>query len=306
MRVVAIDRFRGLSICLMVLYSLIYYLSPQLPHLLNHNQFEELHFGDFVLPMFLFSSGMSLVYFAASLQRTGKLRVVTKTLKQFFVVFLISPVSTGAFFGMDEVALNLVLFIPCLLLVERSSREILLLMGVLLAAYFPAAHFGYFPDFTETYLGGYRGAFMYFPIMLAGVLAGRNLDRLGLLFAYSLAATAVGTLLIAPYKMTSSPSFMLLAITVCLATYTLIRHVHSEFLEYLGRRPLRFWILMFLIFVGPLRLKILPGLGVEQLPLTWFAALALSLAAIGFLYTISRVMDAVFALHRRIWLALPA
>ncbi len=64
MRIRSIDVFRGISILLMVFFTLILRLSDSLPVLIIHNVRESIHLGDFVLPMFLFASGISLVFFA--------------------------------------------------------------------------------------------------------------------------------------------------------------------------------------------------------------------------------------------------
>ena len=64
MRIIAIDRLRGLAIILMVFFTLILLFCRNVPAILQHNVENALRFGDFVLPLFLFSSGMSLFFFA--------------------------------------------------------------------------------------------------------------------------------------------------------------------------------------------------------------------------------------------------
>ena len=47
----------------MVFFTVTLRLSSDLPDPLRHNVWGSLHLGDFVLPMFLFASGLSLAYF---------------------------------------------------------------------------------------------------------------------------------------------------------------------------------------------------------------------------------------------------
>ena len=56
------DAFRGLAIVGMVFFTLTLKLSRNLPDILKHNVSGSLHLGDFVLPMFIFGSGISLAY----------------------------------------------------------------------------------------------------------------------------------------------------------------------------------------------------------------------------------------------------
>ena len=248
---------------LMLFYSIIFRLSDNLPWLLDHNQPFSLHLGDFVLSMFLFTTGMALYF-----MRTFKWE---RWARMFFIWFLFSPFSSGKLFGMDELVLNALLSLLSFPFINAPSW-VLALLSLFTVALYP------FISLSEDYLGGYPAAIFYWPVMLCGILAARNLDKpLRLLLALFLAAL-LSLLLFPPYKMSASPSFMLLSALFSLSLFSLIHktRLSSKWLETLGRFSLYYWsfMLVLLTFISLAALYYgYPG----RFSLSWQEALFLTL-----------------------------
>jgi hypothetical protein len=225
--------------------------------------------GDFVFPLFLFTSGMSLAFLSRRIRERGWDGIVKKLLLQAITLAIFSPITTGEFLGMDEVGMNLVLFFPCLATTLLSTPLLIALQALITALYFIFQHEGWLPDFKHTYLGGYYGALWYLPIMIGGVLAVRLQQSLPKLAIMAFLASVPLALVIEPLKMISSPSFMILSIGVCSLVVWSMRGVRNAALEYLGARPLRVWILQFLLVLGPLRLGVSRLFGFPEIQLAW-------------------------------------
>src|SRR3989339_62901 len=98
----------------MLFFTLIQILSNNLPEVLRHNVAGMFHFGDFVLTMFVFASGMSVVFFIEKRKEnlTGLvLDSMERFAKLFIVGILLSLFSTGEWFGMDPIMLMGLLFL---------------------------------------------------------------------------------------------------------------------------------------------------------------------------------------------------
>lgn len=292
MRVRAIDTFRGLSILLMVFFTMLARLSGSLPDFLDHNVPGSLHFGDFVLPMFLFASGMSLVFFYRKYRkRQFALETIERFGKLVMIAFLLSPFSSGMFFGMDEVMLSALCFIPGILLVSFPSIVIAAGGLAVFLLYFILQTLQMLPDFTAYYLGGYPAAVFYLPVMLGGVIAAKNIERTKELLVGAVMLSAVMLLIFPPYKMSASPTFMMLSIALSLAFLLAAQRFGSQALEYLGRRPLRYWTLMFVVLVVPITFYAISSRSNLPLNLGWYHALVLSVASILGLYILSKLID---------------
>ena len=297
MRIRGIDLFRGLSIVLMVFFSIIVRLSDKLPDVLEHN-IDTLHFGDFVLPMFLFASGMSLVFYAKKREGTKYiLDIVERFGKLLLISFFLTPFTVGTFLGMDEVMLSLVLFIPTLFLIRYSDKVIAAAGVLIFLLYFGLSSMNLLPDFSNYYLGGYDGALFYLPVMLGGAIAGKNIERVEKLVVPSVLLTAVLLLIIPPYKMVVSPSFMALSVSFSLVVYLLIRNLDIRPIEYLGKRPLYYWIMMWFVLLIPLMFVFIG----EELPLgfEWQQAVVVALAAMIVLYYTERGFSYIVSLSRK-------
>ena len=303
MRVRAIDVFRGLSIVLMVFFSIICRLSDSLPDSLKHNVESSLHVGDFVLPMFLFASGMSLVFYTRKREKKKKsehlLDIVERFGKLAGIAILLSPFSAGGLFEMDEVMLSALLFVPSIILLGFSEAVIFTVALLVFVLYFALQGMFMLPDFTAHDLGGYAAAIFYLPVMLGGVLAAKRINETGKLLAVATLVFLLLLVLAPPYRISVSPSFMALSVAFSLAVFTIVKHVKSGFLEYLGRKPLRYWVLMFVVLIVPITFYTLFSGSWLPLGLGWEAALAITSMSLLLLYLISKAMDCMASRFKR-------
>ncbi|VVC03737.1 Uncharacterised protein [Candidatus Bilamarchaeum dharawalense] len=293
MRIRAIDNFRGLTIVLMVFFTMLLVLSNSLPWLLTHNVSGGLRPGDFVLPMFLFASGMSLVYFEKKRGKTKGylLDIIERVGKLAILWFFLSPFSAGEFLGMDEIMLNLLLFVPTILLIRFSDKEIVLAGLVIFMLYLILHATDSLPDLTTHYLGGYGGAIFYLPVMLAGVVAGRNIHEIKKYILPSLLLSMLMLLTIPPFKLAVTPSFMALSISLALIVFELCKKITFEQLEYLGRTPIRYWVLMFVLLGAPLVFYASSTKTSLPLEFDWPVAILIAVCEMVLLYLVSKLID---------------
>lgn len=306
----SIDAFRGISIILMVFFTATLKLSDELPDLIKHNSRGSFHFGDVVLPMFLFASGLSLVYFLEKYggdRREGIDRKIVgeRFLKLALVGILLSHWSTRGFLEMDEVMLSAILFLGCVLFSKMDWKIVMgLILGINLS-YGLLIHLDWDGVFREYYLGGYYAVPFYFTVMLSGFMVGRNTVKEGFLekgnqalfilflgyFLISLAISPVD-------KLEATPSFMMLSVLISLILFCAIREIVQIIpdlgeLEYLGRKPIRYWIMMYVGFMIPLMER--AWRTDTHLPLdnSWPIAVVGSLTLLVALWLISKVFDSV-------------
>lgn len=296
MRIRAIDTFRGLSIVLMVFFSLLARLSNRLPDVLLHNEPYSLHLGDFVLPMFLFASGMSLVYFAKKREKKDKVDYALDIVERFGKLMLISlfltPFSAGGFLHMDVVMLSAVLFLVTMMLIGLSETVIAGVGICVFLLYIALQQMFMLPDFTEYHLGGYPAALFYLPVMLAGTIAGKRMDEIKKLLVGAAILAVLLLLATPPHKMSASPSFMMLSVVLSLAVFAIARNLEVKQLDYLGKRPLRYWVLMFAILFIPLTFwAAYSGIASIPLGLDWISAVVLSAMGVVLLFIISKTLD---------------
>ncbi|MDD5096221.1 MAG: heparan-alpha-glucosaminide N-acetyltransferase domain-containing protein [Candidatus ainarchaeum sp.] len=305
MRIRQIDAFRGLAIVLMVFFTLYALLSGG-PDFLMHNKQDSLHAGDFVLPLFIFASGMSLFFFAQKRKGSPKnyaLDSIGRFGKLVLISFFLMLLAGAAPFTMDEVMLIALLSLPTLLIAVLP--ELFIYAGILLppALYLALLSADALPDFSAAYLGGYPAAVFYLPVMLFGFLAGKSIyEKKGLLpiFAATLFLSVALLFLVPPYKMGASPSFMALAsllsimLYICVGRAIRIRSLSALspfFFEYLGRRPIRYWALMFVFFVIPVRFYLFANQMPAPVGLGPVQAASVSMAFLLFLFLVSKLTD---------------
>ncbi len=297
MRIRAIDTFRGLSIVLMVFFTMLFRLSNRLPDILMHNVKDSLHIGDFVLPMFLFASGMSIVFFARKRQKLKRSTYILDVIERFgklaLIAVILSPFSAAEFFGMDEVMLSALLFLPSLFLIRYSEKVIACVALAVFLFYLGLQNAAMLPDFTQHYLGGYPAAVFYLPVMLCGVIAGKRINEIEKLLAVLLPVTVLFLLVVPPCKACATPSFMLLSVVFSLAVYLVVRGMENRHLQYLGQKPIRYWVLMFAVLIVPVTFYAAATESPFPLPLSWIEALVITMACMPVLYLISRAIDSV-------------
>ena len=88
---------------------------------------------------------------------------------------------------------------------------------------------------------------------------------------------------------------MALSIFFSLAVFVVIKRADGLVpmgpLEYLGKQPLRYWILMWVLVLIPIAAYVLATVSYFPLHFSWQAAVAISLGAMVFLYGVSMAID---------------
>lgn len=264
-----LDVLRGFIILGMVFFTVIYQIANDLPDVLTHNVAGQAHIGDFVLSLFIFASGISAAYFIEKRKNKSKLQFALDMLERAALLigisFLLSPVSSGHPFGMDEISLAAIMFIFSVAFFAIDSRLYALFSIILIIFYaFIVQNFGV-AFFDKSNLGGYQGALFYLPVMLAGLAIGKQLVKgnIGIVLRVAYAAFIIYaiTLFFFPIdKLRVSPPFMFASVILGILLYILFDflmqryHVSFSFFNYLGKRPLRYWVLMWIFFMFPLAL----------------------------------------------------
>lgn len=305
--------FRGLAVVLMVLFTLMMALSPGTAFF-RHNLAGEAHPGDFVLPLFLFASGMSIIFFVE--KRASKPRVVfyLDTMERFGLLFgigmLLSLFSTGTLFDMDEVALSAILFLLTVLALRLPDRAYLGVCAALAAVYYALYRFGMTAAlFDGTHLGGYQAAIFYLPVMLAGAYLGKGIlkgeeeadMRMKLLLAVSFVSFIALAFIFPIDKMRVSPSFMALSVMVGTIVFAGVRLLVEDMkmgfavLEYLGRKPIRYWVMMFAFFIIPYEWCVMAKACAYPPDYPALPALAIASLFMAFLLGVSALIDWLMA-----------
>ena len=303
------DAFRGLAIVGMVFFTLTLRLSSNLPDILLHNVRGTLHMGDFVLPMFIFGSGISLAYYISKRKLMENNIFVRNVLERFgllaLVGIILSPFSTRGFLEMDEVMLIALLFLACIALYKLDWKILMGIVFFINLAYLLLIQPGWLVSmepFTAYYLGGYAAAPFYMTIMVVGLIIGqgsisdklwckKNIVTMALasfFFLFTWAFVPID-------KMAVTPSFMMLAVLFCFAIYIVMDKLveklnTSNELEYLGRKPIRYWIMMYVFVLIPLTLYAEYS-GNQPLNLHWPLAIMVSICVILLLWLGSRGID---------------
>jgi len=303
----SIDTFRGLAILGMVFFTLTLRLSSNLPDILRHNVWGTVHLGDFILPMFLFASGLSLAFYLKKREKEEKSTILRTVLLRFgklaLIGILLSTFSAYGFLEMDEVMLSAILFIACVVLSKLNWKILISLIFVINLSYIVLIYFDMTSIFIGHYLGGYPGALYYLPVMLTGLIIGQGIISNGLwcgsnqTVIWSTFIFFLAFLIFIPLnKMTATPSFIMLSILVSFLIFLAIYIIDSngiqlKRLEYMGRKPIRYWLMMYIIFLIPLWFYV--GISKQTFPLNlqWYVTIILSLGFMVLFYMASRVID---------------
>ncbi len=305
-RIPGIDAFRGLAIILMVFFTVTLKLSSDLPPLLKHNVRGQCYIGDIVLPMFLFASGMSLAYYLRKRENEGKKNNLKSVAGRFGKLALVgvslSFFSAYGFLNMDEVMLCALLFLACLVLSKTGWKTALAVTFLINLSFLAVVEFGMLGIFSGHYLGGYAAVPFYLPVMLIGLIVGKNLEKEGIWSRNNL--IIVGTIfgffviflaLIPLNKIPPSPSFIMPSILISFLLFSVLNTLSAKRdlkeLEFIGRTPLRYWILMFVFFVIPARLYVESVERSFPMDLQWPFAIAMSMGLMVFLWGLNRILE---------------
>ena len=302
-----IDTFRGLAILGMVFFTVTLRLSSNLPELLRHNVWASVHLGDFILPMFLFASGLSLAFYLQKKEKEKRNLFLRSVIGRFGKLALVgvslSIFSAYGFLAMDEVMLSALLFIACVALSRLNWKIILSIIFFINLSYIALIQLGQVTIFVGHYLGGYPAALYYLPIMLVGLVMGKAIISNGLwcksnkimmvmIFMFFL----LFLIFIPLNKMTATPSFIMLSILFSLLIFIVIERITPglsflRILEYIGRNPLRYWLMMYIVFLIPLWFYIDFSEKILPLDIKWYIGMVISLGLMILLYAISRLIE---------------
>lgn len=272
MRLSSLDHLRGFGIILVLVFSLwqwMYYPTGEFG-LFVHNRHGEFHFGDLILSLFLFCSGVSVWFYYGKLVRSSG--SIADAEKKFLLLALSALVISGAhLFGFfpDEVliiaACDILLFN---LLWHKASRTFLFAYSLLLPLLMFALQslqpevwklaFGY-------YLGGWLGIAYWLVLVILGAIIAQDAFPNGKFeqkkpfkaiekwLAVLLFFAAVTALLSPIDKMNLSPSFLPVSALYTASLFWLFLHLFEArklnigFLRLMGAHSLWGWGLLFFV-----------------------------------------------------------
>jgi predicted acyltransferase len=308
----SIDAFRGLAIILMVFFTVTLKLSEDLPEVLRHNVRGSLHLGDFVLPMFLFASGLSLVFFLKKYGNKGKkdiLKIVNGRFAKLALVGIsLSYFSANGFLEMDEVMLSAILFLICILLSKLDWKVLLSIIFAIDISYIILILMGLTNIFKDHYLGGYPAAFFYIPIMLFGLILGKGMIKENLWSLSNKISIGMAILFflltwvfIPIDKLEATSSYVMLSILFSILIFIIFNKIIQNKkvqknqlilqLEFLGRTPLRYWLMMYIVVIIPLKVYVEINNMHFPLSVPWLIGIGISLGLIILLWMISKIIE---------------
>ena len=213
----------------------------------------------------------------------------------------ITPFSTGTFGGMDEVMLNATLTIPTLVLASGGILAVTSVCASLSLLYYALPALGVNMIPPETYLGGYRGALFFLPVLAAGAFVSHSWRNRALLHAmeWGIVSMLLWALTGAPDKLTLTPSFMALSCFVSAFTLFVLGRfsITNNWIEHCGRHSLRMWCMMF-VLLAPARLYAETNLRARQLTFTAWEAVSVAVFWMAVSYALSRGWDKLGALEK--------
>ena len=157
--------------------------------------------------------------------------------------------------------------------------------------------------FVGHYLGGYPAALYYLPVMLTGLVIGKGIMSKGLWCNSNQAVISMTFIFFLLFlifiplnKMTATPPFIMLSILFSFVIFATMKLMASsnlslERLEYLGRKPIRYWLMMYIVFLIPLWFYISFSEQIFPLDMHWYVSIVISLAFFILLYLTSHLIE---------------
>jgi len=303
----SIDAFRGLAILGMVFFTVTLRLSSDLPDSLRHNVWGYVHLGDFVLPMFLFASGLSLAYFLRKREKEERrvflVDVIERFAKLAVVGVSLSFFSAYGFLEMDEVMLCALLFIACVVLSRLDWKVVLGIIFFINLSYIFLMQLNQVDIFIGHYLGGYPATLYYLPVMLTGLTIGKGIiseklwcEKNKIFVVMIFVFFIIFRVFIPINKMTASPPFIMLSILFSFLVFAVMEVVLCNIgvmnkLENMGRKPLRYWIMMYIVFIIPLWFYVEFSGQTLPLQIYWPIGVVISLGLMLFLWGTSHITN---------------
>lgn len=302
----SIDTFRGVAIIAMVFFTLTLKLSNDLPEIIRHNSYDSLHIGDFVLPMFLFASGLSIAYFIKKKEsmkkREYKVDILRRFIRLVIIACILSPFSANGLFEMDEVMLSAILFIFCILLLKLNMKILIGIIFSINISYILLKEYYGTSIFEGYYLGGYPAALYYFPVMLIGFMIGKELITIQvfckknwIIISIIVLFFFISWIFIPIKKLEATPSFMMLSVLFSFSIFVFVDKIvkkrRFKEIEYLGKKPIRYWMMMYIIFIIPAHFYIESNNKGFPLDIQWQFGIFISFGLMILLWGISKVID---------------
>jgi hypothetical protein len=252
--------------------------------------------------MFLFASGLSLAFYLQNkgafyrdvIKRFGKLALVGISLSIF---------SAYGFLEMDEVMLSAILFIICVALSRLNWITFLLIIFFVNLSYIPLIQFNQETIFIVHYLGGYPAALYYLPVMLTGLLVGKGIISKGLWCKSNKITLSIiffffllFLIFIPLNKMTATPSFIMLSVLFSFLIFVIIERIITIFqplkrLGFIGKKPLRYWLMMYIFFLIPLWFYVELTEQTFPLNIDWYIGIIISLGLLILVLTLSYLIE---------------
>jgi predicted acyltransferase len=297
----SIDAFRGFAILGMIFFTVTLRLSSDLPDSLRHNVWGSIHLGDFILPMFLFASGLSLAYFLRKREKEERkvfwVDVIKRFAKLAFVGVSLSFFSAYGFLEMDEVMLCALLFIVCVALSRLDWKIVLGIIFFINLSYIFLMQLNQVDIFIGHYLGGYPATLYYLPVMLTGLTIGKGIiseklwcEKNKIFVVMIFIFFILFRVFIPINKMTVSPPFIMLSILFSFLVFAVIEIVLCNIgvmnkLENMGRKPLRYWVMLYIVFIIPLWFYVEFSRQTLPLQIYWPIGIVISLGLMLFLWS---------------------
>jgi len=285
----------------MIFFTVTLRLSSDLPDSLRHNVWGSIHLGDFILPMFLFASGLSLAYFLRKREKEERkvfwVDVIKRFAKLAFVGVSLSFFSAYGFLEMDEVMLCALLFIACVALSRLDWKIVLGIIFFINLSYIFLMQLNQVDIFIGHYLGGYPATLYYLPVMLTGLTIGKGIiseklwcEKNKIFVVMIFIFFILFRVFIPINKMTASPPFIMLSILFSFLVFAVIEIVLCNIgvmnkLENMGRKPLRYWVMLYIVFIIPLWFYVEFSRQTLPLQIYWPIGIVISLGLMLFLWS---------------------
>ena len=285
----------------MIFFTVTLRLSSDLPDSLRHNVWGSIHLGDFILPMFLFASGLSLAYFLRKREKEERkvfwVDVIKRFAKLAFVGVSLSFFSAYGFLEMDEVMLCALLFIVCVALSRLDWKIVLGIIFFINLSYIFLMQLNQVDIFIGHYLGGYPATLYYLPVMLTGLTIGKGIiseklwcEKNKIFVVMIFIFFILFRVFIPINKMTASPPFIMLSILFSFLVFAVIEIVLCNIgvmnkLENMGRKPLRYWVMLYIVFIIPLWFYVEFSRQTLPLQIYWPIGIVISLGLMLFLWS---------------------
>jgi len=206
--------------------------------------------------------------------------------------------------------LSAILFVSCIVIYKLDWRIHLGIIFVINCSYLVVLYFQATDIFIGHYLGGYPAGLYYLPVMLVGLM----ISKVTISKKLWCEQNAITVLLIGVFfvifwgfipinKMTATPSFIMISILFSFLVFALIDRIKRKIpplkkLEYIGRKPIRYWILMYIVFIIPLWFYVEESEMTLPLFIYWPFGILISFGLMVLFWVVSHLIDHITIIDR--------